>query len=69
MAAGYRDEVPFSEVALAHYQSLDSEREEEWERLLQASNVPNIRQVFKPETPFYAVHLLGFTDEMKSRPI
>ncbi|NEO33947.1 MAG: tetratricopeptide repeat protein [Symploca sp. SIO3C6] len=63
------NEVPFREVALTHYQALDSEQQDEWEQLLQAYSCSQIQQVVNPETPFYALHLLRHRDELNRRDI
>ena len=65
----FYNEVPFSEVAFTHYQALDSEQQDQWERLLQAYSCSEIQQVVNPETPFYALHLVRHRDELNQRDI
>ena len=57
-------EVPFGDLALAHYKS--GEHDEEltaWGRLLDAVNAGGIAEIVKRDKPCYRLHLLRYTDE------
>lgn len=64
-------EVPLGEVVLAHYKVLEPGCEDEelltWHRLLNARSADGILQVAKPETPYYALHLLRHADPARDR--
>lgn len=67
------NEVPLGEIALAHYNiSEESAADQDealsaWHKLLQAPDVRGILPVIKPETPFYGVHLLRWSESLTSR--
>ena len=67
------DEIPFGELALAHYKSGQVTQDEElsaWGRLLNAHGAVGISQVVKPETPVYSIHLLLHANQlMRQREI
>ncbi len=66
-------EVPFGEIALAHYKVLEAGMEDQdedllaWRKVLQAPGVKGIQSVVKPETPFYGVHLLQHAEPLLAR--
>ncbi|MBN1874421.1 MAG: hypothetical protein JXA33_09330 [Anaerolineae bacterium] len=61
-------EIPLGDIALAHYRLQEAGREaedeavESWRQLFDAQGAYGILQVVKPETPFYALHLLRYID-------
>ena len=65
------NEVPLGEIAIAHYNVLDTQDEgiEAWKQVLQASVTPGIRQAVNPEMPFYGLHLLRYAEEFNRRDI
>jgi hypothetical protein len=68
-------EIPFGELALAHYKSVERGKEDQddellaWRKLLNAYSVYGISQVVKPETAIYGLHLLRYVEQITKTEI
>ncbi len=69
------NEIPLGEIALAHYKIIEigqEDKDEElmgWRRLLNADPAYGIRQVVKPETPIFGLHVLRYTNQITTQDI
>ncbi len=63
-------EIPFGELALAHYKNIERGKEDQdeellaWRMLLNAYGAYGISQVVRPETAIYGLHLLRHVDQI-----